>query len=168
MKEEMIEIVNEAGQVLGIAPRSRVHGNPALMHRVVHVLVLDKDGRILLQKRSMSKDVAPGRWDTSVGGHVDPGEQLEEAAAREMREELGVDLKTCLIYKYIHTTPYETELVHTYKALWEDEKLRYDPDEIDELRFWSVEEIKAAMGTGVLSDNFQDEFRKYLSHSAHA
>jgi isopentenyldiphosphate isomerase len=110
---EYLEIVNREGHVLGVAPRSQVHGDPTLMHRVVHVLVFDRQGRVLLQKRSMSKDVAPGRWDTSVGGHVDPGETLRQAFEREMQEELGIRAQAEFLYSYVHTNPLETELVHT-------------------------------------------------------
>src|ERR1700686_4931160 len=89
MQEEMIEIVDTEGSTIGIRRRSEVHGNPSLLHKVVHVLVFNDAGNLLLQKRSMNKDVAPGKWDTSVGGHVSPSEDLKTAALREMKEELG-------------------------------------------------------------------------------
>ncbi|HIJ60603.1 MAG TPA: NUDIX domain-containing protein, partial [Nitrospirae bacterium] len=76
MDEEFLEIVDADGNTIGTALRSDVHGNPALLHKVVHVLVFNKRGDLLLQKRSLSKDVAPGKWDTSVGGHVSPNEDL--------------------------------------------------------------------------------------------
>ena len=64
MEQEILEIVNETGEVLDQAPRDAIHGNNSLLHRVVHVVVRNGSGDILLQKRSASKDVAPGRWDT--------------------------------------------------------------------------------------------------------
>ena len=161
MAEELLEIINEKGEVMGLAPRSRIHGDPTLMHRVAHVLVLNGKGQILLQKRSMKKDVAPGRWDTSVGGHVDPGESPEEAARREMLEELGVEGAIELLHSYIHSNAYETELVYTFLARRED-GFKFDPAEIDEIRFWDLEEIRRSAGTGVLSDNFEHEIRTYL------
>lgn len=87
--EELLEVVNYKGEVIGILPRSHIHGNPSLVHRVVHVLVFNSKGELLLQKRSLTRDVAPGKWDTSVGGHINPGEDPLEAARREMKEELG-------------------------------------------------------------------------------
>jgi isopentenyldiphosphate isomerase len=115
MKEELLEIVNELGQTIGIAPRSEVHGNPSLLHKVVHVLVVNRSGDLLLlQKRSMAKDVAPGLWDTSVGGHIEAGEDLEDALTREMAEELGIEsTEIDFLYSYIHTNPHESELVFT-------------------------------------------------------
>lgn len=161
MDDELIEIVDENGQVLRLAPRSEVHGNPSLRHRVVHVLVFNRKGELLLQKRSMSKDVAPGRWDTSVGGHVDPGESLLEAAARELKEELGVEAEPEFLYSYVHTNPYETEVVHTYAMVHEGE-FSFNIEEIDEVRFFSIREIVEQMGSESLSDNFKHEISTFL------
>ncbi|MDA8085136.1 MAG: NUDIX domain-containing protein [Nitrospiraceae bacterium] len=161
MAEEFLEIVNENGEVKGIAPRSEIHGNPALMHRVAHVLVFNGKGEILLQRRSMNKDVAPGRWDTSVGGHVDPGESPELAALREMREELGVEGRLEFLHSYIHTNHYETELVYTFRAVKED-GFEFNAEEIEEIRFWDLGEVEMAVGSSLLSDNFEHEIATYL------
>lgn len=160
--EELLEIVNEKGEVIGILPRSKIHGNPSLIHRVVHVLVFNKKGELLLQKRSMNKDVAPGKWDTSVGGHVNPGEDLLEAAYREMKEELGITIcEPSFLYTYIHSNPYEGELVHTYSCIYDGE-ISLNRDEIDEVRFWSLEEISRDIGKGIFSNNFEDEVSTYM------
>ena len=89
-KEEIFDLVDDDDRVIGRATRNEVHGNPKLLHRVVHVLVFDSLGRLYLQKRADDKDVQPGKWDTSVGGHVDAGEDRETAALRELSEELGI------------------------------------------------------------------------------
>ncbi|MDA8089492.1 MAG: NUDIX domain-containing protein [Nitrospiraceae bacterium] len=161
MPEELLEIVNEQGVVTGVAPRSKIHGNPALIHRVAHVLVFNRKGEILLQKRSMNKDVAPGRWDTSVGGHVDPGESPEAAAIREMKEELGVEAALDFLHSYKHSNPYETELVYTFRAVIES-GFDFNREEIEEIRFWSLDEITNTAGKQVLSDNFEHEIATYL------
>lgn len=163
-QEELLEVVNEKGEIIKALPRSEVHGNPSLMHRVVHVLVFNKEGSLLLQKRSMNKDVAPGKWDTSVGGHVNSGESLYQALKREMEEELGIN--TCVpefLYTYIHSNPHETELVYTYSCI-HDGKIVFQKDEIDEVRAWKLDEIKQNMGKGILSDNFEHEIKTYLKH----
>jgi isopentenyldiphosphate isomerase len=162
MDDEILEVVNEQGEVLRLAPRSEIHGNPSLIHRVVHVLVFNEKGELLLQKRSLKKDVAPGRWDTSVGGHVNPGESLIEAAKREMKEELGIDSEPEFLYSYIHTNPYETELVYTFSCTYEG-SVSFNKDEIDEVKFWSIEEIMGHMDGTTLSDNFKQEISTYLS-----
>ena len=62
--DEWFEIVDEHGKVAGKALRSECHGNPVLVHRTAHVMVFHPDGRLLLQKRSLKKDIQPGKWDT--------------------------------------------------------------------------------------------------------
>lgn len=163
--DEILEIVDKQGRVLGLAPRSEIHGNPSLMHRVVHVLVFNKTGELLLQKRSLKKDVAPGKWDTSVGGHVEPGESLPEAAKRELKEELGITAEPEFLYSYIHTNSYETELVHTFLYRHEG-SVSFNRDEIDEVRFWSIEDILKHLEDETLSDNFKHEITTCLNNGA--
>ncbi len=163
-KEEYLEIIDYQGNVIGSAPRSEAHGNPSLMHKVVHVLVFNKNGEVLLQKRSQNKDVAPGRWDTSVGGHVGMGEDLIVSSKREMHEELGITgLEPEYLYSYVHSNVFETELVATYRCLYEGD-FSFNREEIDELRFWSFNEIREVIGNKILSDNFEHEFQTYLGY----
>jgi len=86
--DELFDVVDAADRVVGRAPRREVHARN-LLHRAVHVLVHDAQGRLFLQRRSMSKDTFPGCWDSSCSGHVDAGEDYFTAARRELVEELG-------------------------------------------------------------------------------
>lgn len=157
-KIEVFDIVDEDDRVIGQAPRSACHGNPALVHRVAHVLVFDRHNRLLLQKRSLTKDIQPGRWDTSVGGHLDPGESYLEAARREMREELGIeDVPLTYLYASKIRNEIESENVATYLARYDGE-VRFAADEIDEVRFWNPDEIVAALGAGIFTPNFEEEW----------
>ena len=92
MSEEIFDIVNERDEVVGQAPRREVHAR-GLWHRAVHVLVFNARGEVFLQKRSMQKDTAKGKWDSSSSGHVDTGEAYDATAVREVREEIGLHLK---------------------------------------------------------------------------
>ena len=89
MAEEIFDIVNERDEVIGQAPRREVHAR-GLWHRAIHVLVFNARGEIFLQKRSMLKDTAKGKWDSSTSGHVDTGENYDATAVRELREEIGL------------------------------------------------------------------------------
>lgn len=91
MSEEIFDVVNERDEVVGQAPRSEVHAKK-LLHRAVHVLVFNARGQLFLQKRSMLKDTAKGKWDSSSSGHVDSGEDYDPCAVRELREEIGLHL----------------------------------------------------------------------------
>ena len=89
MSDEWFDVVNERDEVIARALRREVHAK-GWWHRAVHVLVFDPSGRIFLQKRSMTKDLSPGLWDSSCSGHVDSGEDYDTAATRELGEELGL------------------------------------------------------------------------------
>lgn len=160
-KTEVFDIVDENDQVIGQAPRSQCHGDPDLVHRVAHVLLFNRRGELLLQMRAATKDVQPGRWDTSVGGHLDLGESYLAAAYREMEEELGiVGVPLTFMYSSKMRNDFESENVRTYLATCDGE-IRFNPEEIDGVRFWAAEEIEAALGAGVLTPNFEQEWELY-------
>jgi isopentenyldiphosphate isomerase len=164
-KTELFDIVDEQDRVIGQAPRSKCHGDPSLVHRVAHVLVFNPGGDLLLQKRSMSKDIQPGRWDTSVGGHLDPGESYLEAARREMEEELGVKgVPLTFLYHSKIRNEIESENVATYLTVY-DGPIRFSPDEIDSVRFWRRDEIESALGRGVFTPNFEEEWGSFKDWS---
>ena len=161
MPVEMFEIVDENDNVIGQAPRSECHGNPALVHRVAHVLLFSSGGELLLQKRSETKDIQPGKWDTSVGGHLDPGEDYRQAAVREMSEELGLEqIPLTFLYKSKIRNDIESENVATFIAVSDSEVL-FDPHEISEVRYWSPQEIEQSLGSDVFTPNFEEEWQMY-------
>jgi len=163
---EILDIVDEEDRVITQAPRSEIHGNPALLHRVVHVLVFDSRGRIFLQKRADNRPVQPGKWDTSMGGHVAAGENPEKAALRELSEELGIPspIHLTFLHKYRHSNDYESELVSTWITLW-DGGFQLQKSEISEGRFWELKEIDLLAATaenpGLFTPNFLDELRRW-------
>ena len=71
----------------------KIHRDPKLACDVVHVWIYDSSGWILLQQRSMEHLSDPGKWDISAAGHIDFGESKEQAAVREVKEELGISVK---------------------------------------------------------------------------
>lgn len=91
MTEEIFDVVDERDRPVGRLPRSEVH-RLGLRHRAVHVLVFNARGEVFLQKRSWSKDCHPGTWDSSASGHLEAGEDYDDCARREPREEIGLAL----------------------------------------------------------------------------
>ena len=158
---EYFEIVDERGEVIGTAPRSECHGNPALVHRAAHILVFNKDGDLLLQLRSKSKDIQPGKWDTSVGGHLGVGETYEQAGVREMAEELGIKGQTLnYLYDYPLRNEVESENIRSFYVNY-DGDIKFQKEEIDAVRFWGMDEIRKSLGTGIFTPNFETEFGLY-------
>lgn len=140
---EYFDVYDEAGNHLGIAPRSECHGNPALIHCTAHVIVCHPvSGAVLLQKRRMDKDIQPGKWDTAVGGHLALGEDFETGAKRELAEELGIDdAELFHIFDSKIRNDIESEDVRVFGAFIAD-GFTFDPGEIDEIRFWNRAELE--------------------------
>lgn len=159
--DERYDVVDDDGRVVGRATRAEVHSNPRLIHRSVHILVFRPDGRILLQKRVKAKDVAPGKWDTSVGGHVDAGEDYDTAALREMAEELGIEGAPLEhLYDFKYRSERESENVRTYRCVYGG-PVRPNDFEIEMVREWTVEEVDEAAGQGVFTRNFEQDWQKF-------
>jgi isopentenyldiphosphate isomerase len=158
--EELFPIVDEQGNMIGTALRSVCHdGKSMLLHPVVHLHVFNTKGELYLQKRSMTKDIQPGKWDTSVGGHVSPGESIDQALRREVMEELGLtDFEPVFIIKYIWRSSRERELVNSYKSITDDIP-KINNAEIDEGRYWSINEIYKSLGKSIFTPNFEHEFK---------
>lgn len=86
---DILDVVDHDNQVIGQATRREVHAQ-GLMHRSVHIFLINPDGHLYIQQRAADKDTFPNAHDSSAAGHVDAGEGYHEAAARELEEELGL------------------------------------------------------------------------------
>lgn len=160
---EIFPIVDADGTVVGSATRGECHNGSKLLHPVVHLHLFDEQGRLYLQQRPLWKDIQPGKWDTAVGGHIDFGEEVDVALRREAREELGVvGFEPRFLLKYLFESEREKELVYVFSTIYMGEVR--PSDELDGGRFWSLSEIEAAMGQGVLTPNFEQEFLKLKAY----
>jgi isopentenyldiphosphate isomerase len=161
--DELFPIVDEEGNEISNAPRSICHnGKSRLLHPVVHMHLFNSKRELFLQKRAMIKDLLPGYWDTSVGGHVNPGESVEHALKRETLEELGLKEFTFnFIKKYIWESLHERELVYSFRGITDDNPV-INKSEIEEVRLWSTEEIRKNLDKNVFTPNFEHEFNLLL------
>ena len=141
MSEDIFDVVNERDEVVGQNTRSEVHAR-GLLHRAVHVLVFNSRGDIFLQKRSMKKDRQPGVWDSSCSGHVDSGENYDETAVRELREELGLKVKTLLqkLFKIDACAETDAEFVWVYRCK-SNGPFQLHPDEIETGGWFAPEKV---------------------------
>lgn len=155
---EILPLIRESGLVYGRACRDYCHSGSKVLHPVVHLHILDRLGSLYLQKRSASKDLFPGRWDTAVGGHVIYGEQVPEALYREADEELALQaFNPHFLGTDIWETERDREFVFRFAAIGHPE-LAPNPAEVSEGRWWSTAEIDAALGSGIFTPNFEAEY----------
>ena len=156
--EEWLPVVEESGKIIGKAPRSLCHKGEKILHPVVHLHVLNTHGHIYLQKRPMNKLVQPGKWDTSVGGHISFGEDLETALRREAFEEIGLEnFSARALGNYRWDSEIESELVY-YFVSYDYQKIRLHSEEVEEGRFWSTSQIERQIGKGIFTPNFEHEY----------
>ncbi|HEY0519458.1 MAG TPA: NUDIX domain-containing protein [Ilumatobacteraceae bacterium] len=144
MAEELVDIVDDDDNVSATVTRSEMRAR-RLQHRSVGVVVMSTDGRLLIHRRSDSKDIWPGWWDIAAGGVVASGESYDDAARRELSEELGIadapiehvgasryvgdDLaEICHCYRIVHDGPFTFADGEITEARW------VTFDELDVLR----------------------------------
>nr|WP_239333817.1 isopentenyl-diphosphate Delta-isomerase [Frankia sp. CiP3] len=144
----MLELVDEAGATIGQAEKLAAHTAPGQLHRAFSVFLFDRTGRMLVQRRSLTKYHSPGVWSNSCCGHPFLGELPYEAAARRVSEELGVtprDLKGAGTTQYHCTDPdsglIEREYNHLFVGMV-DPPLNIDPTEVVEFRFFTPPELR--------------------------
>ena len=132
---EYFDWVDCHDRVIGVTTREDAH-RLNLFHRAVHLYVRGEHGGLILQKRSLSKDLEPGRWTVSCSGHVDRGESFKEAAVREMEEELGVSIESSSLVDLLYSAPSKGngfEFVRSYEVT-QQICPEYNPEEISEIR----------------------------------
>jgi len=149
-----VELVSAEGYPVGVASVSHAHTSPGQLHRAYSVVLYDWAGRVLLQRRSADKTRFPLRWANSCCGHPAPGEAVAAAAAKRVREELGVtstDLAEVGHFTYRADDPttgrVECEYDHVFVGrVAQDVRLTPDPAEVAELAWIEPAELVAAMG----------------------
>ena len=137
VSDELLDVVDDNDEVVAVKRRGDIHAQ-GLMHRAVHILLFNSSGELFLQKRSMSKDEQPGKWDSSAAGHVDTGEDYLDCACREIGEELGIVvdqplqplfklpamLRTgnehCMVYQYFFDGPLVLQADEIDEGEWVD------------------------------------------------
>jgi isopentenyldiphosphate isomerase len=160
--EEIFPTVNEKGEVTGQASRSICHNGSKLLHPVVHLYIFNSEGALYLQKRSAGKDIQPGKWDISVGGHIGLNESPEEALLREAREELNIQhFSYRKVWEHVYENPFEKQYAYCFVTVY-DGVISPNPEELDGGCFRSIDEIRQSMNKGLFTVDFEMEFPMIL------
>ena len=152
-EDEVFEIVNDENVVVGQEHRGIVH-RKGLLHRAVYCWVFNKEGLVLLQKRSPLKKIGPSQWDLSLAEHLQPGESFGEAVVRGLGEELGIFLAgtdelvgpiTDLHRRELHVGEFhDIELVQSFRLENFSGKISFEDEEVSDIR-WVKPEMLSDM-----------------------
>ncbi|MEN9308164.1 MAG: hypothetical protein RL173_2096 [Fibrobacterota bacterium] len=165
LSSESLDHVDDQDRVIGRIPRFLAH-REGLWHRAVHVVVWNRRGQILLQRRAAGKASFPGFWDTSVGGHVGAGETYLATALRECSEELGIDIvesDLSRIGKHLFDEmPTDMEWVESW-ALVHEGPFAPDPAEVEKVAWFTASEVEAMVSASEVTPHFALQWRRELS-----
>ncbi len=116
---ELVDVVDEDDRVVATVTRAEMRA-ANLRHRCVFIVVRRPDGRLLVHQRSPDKDLWPSAWDVAVGGVVHAGEGWDEAAARELAEEVGITGATLRLVRMARYDDADvSEVARVYGVVWD-------------------------------------------------
>lgn len=140
---EYLDLVDKNDKVIGKEDRNIIYKNKWRNFRVINIMLFTTDNKILVPKRSGNRRVFPNCYDCSVGGHVSSGETYEQAAYRELNEELGITKVKLEEIGYFRPYDIDTSSFSKMYKLIYDGDLNYDKDGIQEIYYMTKEEIKS-------------------------
>lgn len=156
MADELIDICDEANKLTEVQKMKNEAHKTGLWHRAAHIWIYNSKGEILLQLRAKEKPLYPDMWDISVAGHVSAGEEPITSGLREIKEEIGLDVKkkdlqffkikkVSAIYKDIKNN----EFCYIYFLRFDGDikKLRLQDEEVQEIRFVPIDKIEERLKT---------------------
>ncbi|MGC8850997.1 MAG: NUDIX hydrolase [Candidatus Micrarchaeia archaeon] len=147
---ELLEVIGRDGKVKRVASREEVHSK-GLLHKVEHVLVFNRKGELYLQKRGARLELFPGMWESSSSGHVGAGETFEAAAARELKEEIGLSARLQKLFdirmRHRWRNFRENTVARVFKVVT-DTQPRPTPVETSGGKWVSLEELNAMIRRG--------------------
>lgn len=165
--EELIDEVDESGKVIATHPKSHIKEH-MFLHKAVLVIPFTKDGKYLLGKRAKDKHPFPDSWCCAVGGKVSSGETLEEAAAREMKEELGSARPLRKVTSFLYNRPDYRAIftIFTTAAPVSPDEFKPDPREVQYLSSFTMDEIleQAREAPDKFSPTFVAAIKEFAKH----
>ncbi|HEY4155344.1 MAG TPA: isopentenyl-diphosphate Delta-isomerase [Puia sp.] len=145
MEEEVI-LVNEQDEQTGTIEKMEAH-RKALLHRAFSIFIFNGKGEMLLQQRAAAKYHSPGLWTNACCSHPRPGEPVDRAAQRRLKEEMGFETELKKIFDFIYKVNFdngltEFEFDHVYAGHYGGRGLNPDKQEVLDYCFRSVEDIQ--------------------------
>jgi len=145
---ERVILVDERDREVGFAEKMQAHAE-GLLHRAFSVFVFDGEGRLLLQRRALSKYHSGGLWSNTACGHPRPGETVAGAARRRLAEEMRVGCELRPGFEFIYRAELDNDLTeyeydHVLVGSFDGEP-RPDPAEVGDWRWVGLEELRGEL-----------------------
>lgn len=143
---EYVVLVDENDNELGIMEKIQAHKHGGKLHRAISVFVFNSEGKLLLQRRALTKYHAPGLWANTCCSHPRPGEDALSAAKRRVKEEMGFECEVEEIFSVIYKADVgngltEYEYDHVFIGHWDGEP-EPNPEEVSDWEWKDLDEIK--------------------------
>ena len=159
---ELICWVDEQDNLLGHRVRSDLR-KLGLIGRCTFIFLFNSKGELCVHRRTLSKALYPGFWDTAAGGMVAAGESYAQSAARELEEELGVSGVPLTEHDHFYFEEGDSRLwCKSYSAVW-DSSLRLQPEEVMEARFLPIRTVLREAKQKPYCPDAQEGLRRYLA-----
>src|SRR6187402_696528 len=98
---ERVILVDEQDQVVGAMEKMEAH-RKGLLHRAFSIVIFNSKGEMLLQQRAAGKYNSGGLWTNACCSHPQPGETIEDAGKRKLRQEMGIECELTYSYKFLY------------------------------------------------------------------
>lgn len=151
MPDELIDICDDSNNLTGVRKMKSEAHRDGLWHRAAHIWLYNSKGEVLLQLRAKGKQLYPGTWDVSAAGHVGAGDDPAAAAARELAEELGLQVAPgdLEFFKVVKSSPpypgfKNNEFYYVYFLRFDGElsQFKLQDEEVQAINFFAIESIK--------------------------
>jgi isopentenyl-diphosphate delta-isomerase len=145
---EHVILVDANDTQIGTMEKMEAH-KKGVLHRAFSILLFDRSGRLLLQKRSRNKYHSSGLWTNTCCSHPLPGESLEEATRRRLREEMGIDFQPSFSYTFIYQAQLDKDLIeyeldHVFVGVFDGAPV-INTKEVDDWKYVDLQWLKKDM-----------------------
>lgn len=168
MSDEWLDVLDDDNRVIGRELRSVVHQR-GLRHRGADVFLFTREGKLLVQTRTLTRATFPGALDCSAAEHVQAGEDFLQAALRGMREEIGVtDVALTPVVDFSNNnSPNDRETSRLFQGIVDPAQVQFDPVEVARIDYFTPSELEAMLERGVKFSRWFEQLLKWKLGKPH-
>lgn len=160
-RDEILEVVDQNDKVIGTMSWGEAN-RKNMINRAARILVFDNENNVLVQRRSLTKAKYPGMWDVGVSETLKVGEGYDAAAARGVKEELGIKKQPVFMFSFFSDLPYSKRMYHVYSCVC-DGKIKPDKEEVEEVKFITLADLKKMLKAEAFTPTGKLALERYLT-----